>query len=158
MLKLLALILLSSPFYIYIKKREKEKKERKRRKREKEKQERKREKERKKKEERKMLLIKMENLKPISHKEFNEFIKGKGSKGKNENKLKELKAKFGLNPMYDRCTLTISSEDISPTTFDSLRKASKANSISYGVLLYPKNKERNLVKKDEKNYNINWNN
>ena len=41
----------------------------------------------------------MENLKPksglrpISHKEFNEFIKGKGFKGRNEYKLKDLKAK-----------------------------------------------------------------
>ena len=58
--------------------------------------------------------------------------------------------------MYDRRTLTISSEDISPTTFDSLRKAAKATGISYGVLMYAKNKERNFVKKDEKNYNINW--
>ena len=47
-----------------------------------------------------MLLIKMENLKPISHKEFNEFIKGKGFKGRNEYKLKDLKAKFGFKPMH----------------------------------------------------------
>ena len=60
-------------------------------------------------EERKMLLIKkMENLKPISHKEFNEFIKFIKFKGKNEYSLKDLKAKFGFKPMYDRRTLTIS--------------------------------------------------
>ena len=34
----------------------------------------------------------MKNLKPISHKEFNEFIKGKGFKGRNEYKLKDLTA------------------------------------------------------------------
>ena len=102
-----------------------------------------------------MLLTKMENLKPISHKKFNEFMKGKGFKGR---KLKELKAKFGFKPMYNRCVLMISSEDMSPTTFDSLRKASKVTSISYGVLTYAKNKERNFVKKDEKIYNINWHN
>ena len=100
----------------------------------------------------------MENLKPISHKEFNEFIKGKGFKGRNEYKLKDLKAKFGFKPMYDRRALTISSEDMSPTTFDSLRKASKATSISYRGLIYAKNKERNFVKSDEKIYNINWHN
>ena len=111
-----------------------------------------------------MLLIKMENPKPkaglcpISHKEFNEFIKGKGFKGRNEYKLKDLKAKFGFKPMYDRRTLTISSEGISLTTFDSLRKTSEATGISYGVLIYAKNKERNFVKKDEKIYNINWHN
>ena len=61
-----------------------------------------------------MLLITMKNLKPIiiSHKEFNELIKGKGFKGRSEYKLKDLKAKFGFKPMYDRCTLTISSEDM----------------------------------------------
>ena len=39
----------------------------------------------------------MGDLKPISHKQFNEFIKGKGFKGRNEYKLKDLKAKFGLS-------------------------------------------------------------
>ena len=97
-----------------------------------------------------MLLIKIENLKPISHKEFNEFIKGKGFKGRNEYKLKDLKAKFGFKPMYDRRTLTISSEYMDPTTFDSLRKASKATGISYSVLIYAKNKERNFVKSNKK--------
>ena len=100
----------------------------------------------------------MENLKPISHKEFNEFIKGKGFKGRNGHKLKDLKAKFGFKPMYDRRTLTISSEDMSPTTFDSLRKAASSTGISYGVLIYAKNKERNFVKSNEKIYNINWHN
>ena len=96
------------------------------------------------------------DLKPISYKEFNEFIKGKGFKGRNEYGLKELKAKFGFKPMYDRRTLTISSEDMDPTTFDSLRKASKATGISYSILRYGKGKEKNFVKKDEKIYNINW--
>ena len=96
------------------------------------------------------------DLKPISRKEFNEFIKGKGFKGRNEYKLKDLKAKFGFKPMYDRRTLTISSEDLEPTTFDSLRQAASSTGISYGVLRYAENKERNFVKNDEKIYNINW--
>ena len=33
-------------------------------------------------------------LKPISHKEFNKFMKGKGFKGRNNYMLKDLKAKF----------------------------------------------------------------
>ena len=36
----------------------------------------------------------MGDLKPISHKQFNEFIKGKGFMGRNDYKLKELKAKY----------------------------------------------------------------
>ena len=42
----------------------------------------------------------MDNLKPITHKEFNEFIKGKGFKGRNNYKLKELKAMFGFKPVF----------------------------------------------------------
>ena len=36
---------------------------------------------------------------PIKHKEFNEFIKGKGFKGRNNYKLRDLKAMFGFKPM-----------------------------------------------------------
>ena len=57
----------------------------------------------------------MGDLKPISHKQFNKFIKSKGFKGRNNHKLKELKAKFGLKPMYDGRTSVISSEDMEPT-------------------------------------------
>ena len=35
-------------------------------------------------------------LTPIRHKEFNEFIKGKGFTGRNNYKLKDLKAMFGF--------------------------------------------------------------
>ena len=98
----------------------------------------------------------MGDLKPISRKQFNEFIKGKGFKGRNDYKLKELKAKFGFKPMHDRRTLVISSEDMEPTTFDSLRKATKAIGVTYGTLIYAKNKERNFSKKDEKMYEIKW--
>ena len=101
----------------------------------------------------------MGDLKPISHKQFNEFIKGKGFKGRNDYKLKELKelkAKFGFKPMYDRRTLVISLEEMEPTTFDSLRKAAKAISVTYGILIYAKNKERHFVEKDEKIYEIKW--
>ena len=71
----------------------------------------------------------MGDLQPLNHKQFNEFRKGKGFKGRNDYKLKELKAKFGFKPMYDRRMLVISSEDMEPTTFDSLRKAAKAISM-----------------------------
>ena len=97
-----------------------------------------------------MLLLKMENLKPISHKEFNEFIKGKGFKRRNEYKLKELKAKFGFKPMYDRHTLMISSEDMSPTTLDSLRKAAKATGISYRFLYMQRTRKEISLKKMKK--------
>ena len=39
------------------------------------------------------------DLCPITHKEFNEFIKGKGFQGRNNYKLKDLKAMFGFKPM-----------------------------------------------------------
>ena len=45
-------------------------------------------------------------LHPITHKEFNEFIKGKGFKGQN-NKLRDLKAMFGSKPMITGSPVTI---------------------------------------------------
>ena len=98
----------------------------------------------------------MGDLKHISHKQFNEFIKSKGFKGRNDYKVKQLKAKFCFKPMYDRRTLVISSEDLEPTTFDSLRKAVKAIGVTYDTLRYAKDKERDFVKKDKEIYKIKW--
>ena len=95
----------------------------------------------------------MENLKPISHKEFNEFIKGKGFKGRKKYKLKELKAKFGFKPMYDRHMLTISSEDLKPTTFDSLRKLLKPPAYHTGFL-YMQRTRKEILFKNIKNFII----
>ena len=88
----------------------------------------------------------MGDLKPISHKQFNEFIKGKGFKGRNNYTLKELKAKFGFKPMYDRRALVISSKDMEPTEFDSMRKAAKAISVREGVNRYARNNGRDFLK------------
>ena len=54
--------------------------------------------------------------------------------------------------MYDRRTLVISSEDMEPTTFDSLRKTAEAISVTYGTLIYAKNKDRDFVKKKMRRY------
>ena len=51
------------------------------------------------------------DLTPIRHKEFNEFIKGKGFKGRNNYKLKDLKAMFGFKPMITGSPVTISSDE-----------------------------------------------
>ena len=85
-------------------------------------------------------------VEPINHRQFNEFIKGKGFKGRNDYKLKELKAKFGFKPMYDRRTLVISSEDMEPTEFHSMRKAAKAISVGEGVIRYARNNGRDFLK------------
>ena len=98
----------------------------------------------------------MGDLKPISHKQFNEFIKSKGFKGRNDYKLKDLKAKFGFKPMYDRRMVEISSEGMEPATFDYLRKAAKATSVLYGTLRYAKNNGKDFVKKDGKMFEIKW--
>ena len=42
-------------------------------------------------------VFREKDLTPITHKEFNEFIKGKGFKGRNNYKLRDLKAMFGFN-------------------------------------------------------------
>ena len=43
----------------------------------------------------------MGDLKPISHIQFNEFIKDKGFKGRNNYKLKKLKAKLVQPFLYE---------------------------------------------------------
>ena len=79
---------------------------------------------------------------PITHKEFNEFIKGKGFKGRNNYKLKDLKAMFGFKPMITGSPVTISSDGMKPTGFDSLSMASTSTGIPYITLLYAKKNSR----------------
>ena len=80
-------------------------------------------------------VFREKDLTPITHKEFNEFIKGKGFKGRNNYKLKNLKAMFGFKPMITGSPVTISSDGMKPTRFDSLSKASTSTGIPYVTLL-----------------------
>ena len=61
-------------------------------------------------------------LVPITHKEFSEFIKGKGFTGRNNYELKDLKAMSGFKPMITGSPVTISSDGTEPTRFDSMSK------------------------------------
>ena len=83
------------------------------------------------------------DLRPITHKEFNEFIKGKVFKGRNNYKLRDLKAMFGFKPIVTGSLVTISSDGMETTRFDSLLKASTSTGIPYVMLLYPKKNSRN---------------
>ena len=94
------------------------------------------------------------DLTPITHKEFNEFIKGKGFKGRNSYKLKDLKAMFGFKPMITGSPVTISSDRMEPTRFDSLSKASTSTGIPYVTLLYAKKNSRHRVRSNGKEYTI----
>ena len=99
----------------------------------------------------------MNDLKPISHNQFNKFIKDKGFKGRNDYKLKKLKVKFGFKHMYDRRTSVISSEDMELTTCDSMRKAAKAIGIGEGVIRYVRNSGKDIFKhKKAKVFLIKW--
>ena len=93
-------------------------------------------------------------LTPISHKEFNEFIKGKGFKGRNNYKLTDLKAMFGFKPMITGSPVTISSDELEPTRFDSMSKASTFTRIPYVTLLYAKKNSRHRVRSSGKEYTI----
>ena len=93
-------------------------------------------------------------LLPITHKEFNEFIKGKGFTGRNNYKLKDLKAIFGFKPMVTGSSVTISSNGTEPTRFDSMSKASTSTGILYATLLYAKKNSRNRVLSNGKEYEI----
>ena len=75
------------------------------------------------------------DLTPIRHKEFNEYIKGKGFKGRNNYKLRDLKAMFGFKPMITGSPVMISSNELEPMRFNSMSKASTSMGIPY-VTLY----------------------
>ena len=94
-------------------------------------------------------IPKMDDLKPISHKEFNEFVKGKGFKERNDYALRDLKAKFGFQLLVQRRALAVSLEGMEPTKFDSTRKAAKAIGIEEGAIRYAGNNGRDFIKKFE---------
>ena len=91
---------------------------------------------------------------PITHREFNEFIKGKGFTGRNNYKLKDLKAMFGFKPMITGSPVAISSDGTEPTRFDSMSKASTSTGIPYATLLYAKRNSRSRIRSNGKEYVI----
>ena len=97
-------------------------------------------------------------LRPITHKEFNEFIKGKGVKGRNNHKLSELKAMFGFRPITMGKPICILLEGEEPTTYDSISIASTSTGIPYCMLMYAKRKHKvngfAVVKSNGKKYCI----
>ena len=90
----------------------------------------------------------------IRHKEFNEIIKGKGFKGRNNYKLRDLKAMFGFKPMITGSPVTISSDGTEPTRFDSISRASTSTGIPCVTLLYAKRNFRHRVRSNGKEYTI----
>ena len=105
-----------------------------------------------------ILYNKMDNnykdLTAIRHKEFNEFIKGKDFKGRNNYKLRDLKAMFGFEPMIIGSPVRISSVELEPTRFDSMSKASTSTGIPYITLLYAKKNSKDRVRSNGKEYHI----
>ena len=93
-------------------------------------------------------------LVPITHKDINEFIKGKGFTGRNNYKLKDLKAMFGFKPMITGSPVTISSDGMEPTRLDSKSKASTSTGIPYATLLYAKRNSRSRIHSNGKEYVI----
>ena len=90
----------------------------------------------------------------ITHKEFNEFIKGKSFTGRNNYKLKDLKAIFGFKPMITGSPVTISSDGTEPTRINSMSKASASTGIPYSTLLYAKKKSKSRIHSNGKQYVI----
>ena len=99
-------------------------------------------------------VFREKDLCPITHKEFNEFIKGKGFKGRNNYKLKDLKAMFGFKPMITGSPVSISSDGMESTRFDSISKASTSTGMPYITLLYAKRNSRTRVHSNGKEYTI----
>ena len=94
------------------------------------------------------------DLTPIRHKEFNEFIKGKGFKGRNNYKLRDLKAMFGFKPMITGSPVMISSNELEAMRFDFMLKASTSTGIPYVTLPYAKKNSRHRIHSNGKEYII----
>ena len=92
-----------------------------------------------------------EELKPISHKNFNEFIKGRGFANRNYYKLKDLKAMFGFKSLKERVRLVVSSEDpnspMEPTHFNSMKQAAECVGVRPGAIWYAKSRGKSTFKK-----------
>ena len=56
--------------------------------------------------------------------------------------------------MYDGRTLVISSENMEPTKFDSMRKTAKAIGIGEGVIRYVRNNVRDFLKGKLRSKNV----
>ena len=93
-------------------------------------------------------------LVPITHKEFNRLIKGKGFTGRNNYKLKDLKAMFGFKPMATGSSVMISSDGTEPTRFDSISKVSTSTGIPYATLLYAEMNSKSRIHSNGKEYVI----
>ena len=91
---------------------------------------------------------------PIRHKEFNEFIKRRGFKGRNNYKLRDLKAMFEFKPLITGIPLTISSDELEPARFNSISKASTSTGIPYFTLLYAEKNSKDRVRSNGKGYTI----
>ena len=61
---------------------------------------------------------------------------------------------FGFQPMFTGSPVTISSDGMEPTRFDSMSKASTSTGIPYVTLLYAKMNSRNRVHSNGKEYTI----
>ena len=75
------------------------------------------------------------DLCPITHKEFNEFIKGKGFQRRNNYKLKDLKAMFGFKPMINGSPVLMSSMAWVKRCFSE--KSKNLNKLLVFEALYP---------------------
>ena len=61
---------------------------------------------------------------------------------------------FGFKPMTTGSPVTISSDGMAPTRFDSMSKASTFTGIPYVTLVYAKRNSRNQVHSSGKEYTI----
>ena len=69
--------------------------------------------------------------------------------GRDNYALKDLKSRFGCKPLIKRRVLVVSSNDMEPTKFDSIRKAAKSIRVVEGVIRSARNNGRDFVKKFE---------
>ena len=91
--------------------------------------------------------LKFDELKPMSHKKFDKFIKGRGFRGTKNYALKDLKGKFGFKPLAERRELVVSLGDMEPTTFGSMMEATEAIGMGEKAIRYARNNGRDFIRR-----------
>ena len=91
------------------------------------------------------------DLVPISHKDFNEFIKGKGFTERNKYRLKELKVMFGFKPLTYKNQTRVNIDDGKEfKDYESILKASIGSGIPHTTLIQAKKKSKSNIKSNSK--------
>ena len=91
-----------------------------------------------------LFRLKIRIFLPITQKDFEKFIKGKGVKGWKNYKTRDLKAMFGFKPMFSGQRIILSLSGGDPIVYDSMTKASEATGVPISTIALTKERTKTI--------------